>query len=174
MSGYYSKKKYDYCDQESLINIETGPGSYKTLPIQVKHEHCNIYNTVSNTSNIWQANTPTNLNYIVDIDSHLKNLNIPDSKCLDQRTLIEKDYKIKELLNKMDINNNECNKELESNYTRLEIPTYIYKERPQTRIEFPIIDPRLYVYEGITDEQYGNNRFGVNTRLQAKDMAGQK
>ena len=171
MSGYYSKKKYDCCDQQNIVNIETGPGTYKTLPIQIKHEQCNLYNTAPNISNIWQANTTSNLNYIVDIESHLKNLDIPDAKCLDKRTILDKDKHAHELLNKINVDTNECNRVLEPNYTRLEIPTFIYKEKPQTRVEFPIIDPRFYVYEGLPD-QYGNDRFGVNTRLQAKDMSG--
>jgi hypothetical protein len=173
MAGYYSKKKYDCCDQRNIIDIETGPGTYKTLPIQTKHEFCNLYNTAPNVSNIWQANTPSNLNYIVDIESHLKNLDIPDSKCLERRTLIDKGKHANELLNKINVNQEMCNRVLEPNYSRYDIPTYIYKEKPQTRIEFPIIDPRVYVYNGITNEQNGNNRFGVNTRLQVKDMSGE-
>lgn len=174
MSGFYSKKLYDTCDQKTIVNIETGPGTYKTLPMQIEIPMCDIYNTAPNNSNFWQSNTINNINYISDIESHLKNLDIPDSRCLERRTLIEKDHYAKELINKISPLNTTCSRNLEPNYSRLEYTTSTFKEKPQTRIEFPIIDPREFVYNGINSEQSGNNRFGVNTRLQAKDLTGVK
>jgi hypothetical protein len=44
---------------------------------------------------------------------------------------------------------------------------------PQTRFDYPIRDPRSFVYYGFGapgSDQVGSNRFGINTRLQAKDM----
>jgi hypothetical protein len=65
-----------------------------------------------------------------------------------------------------------CNKSLESSFSRLNNVVTDIRSKNQTRFDFPIIDPKEFVYMGINmgtgKEQIGSNRFGINSRQEAK------
>jgi hypothetical protein len=178
MSGIFSRKIYDNCYQSNRLNQGILPGSYKINVEQVKNNSsCIANNGTSNFRGIWYGpNEINSISALSDIESHLKNLDLPDSRCLEGRTLAEKNahanFLAKELKNKQGI----CSRNLEPVNTRLEASVLDVKMLPQTRFDFPIRDPRVFVYYGFNSdkpgsEQVGSNRFGINTRLQAKDMS---
>lgn len=171
MSGIFSRKIYDDCYQSNWTSQKTGAGSYKVNPTQVAQSACIGANGVNNYKGFWYgANEVKNINILSDVESHLKNLDIPDSRCLEGRTLIEKNMNAKKILGGFANVTSTCNRQLESTNSRLDSAVSDVKMMVQTRYDYPIVDPRAYVYNGINDEQSGSNRFGVNSRLQAKDM----
>lgn len=173
MSGISSRKIYDDCYQSNRVNQETGPGSYKVNIDQVGNEKCFVQTgTGNNVNNFWYNPTDIkNINFLSDIESHLKNLDLPDSRCLEGKTLIEKNIYANYLSKNIQSSKKTCSQDLDLRNTRLENSLSEVKMLTQNRFDFPIIDPRAYVYYGYKDsEQNGSNRFGVNTRQQAKNM----
>lgn len=172
MSGISSRKIYDQCYQSNRINQETASGTYKVNTSQINQAACIGANGVNNYRGFWFGlNEINNINVLSDVESHLKNIDIPDSRCLEGRTLIEKNNNALKLVGTFKNVSETCNRQLESSNTRLEVPVTDVKMMTQSRYDFPIIDPRAFVYMGITSEQSGSNRFGINSRLQAKDMS---
>ena len=174
MSGIFSRKIYDDCYQSNRLNQGTAPGSYKVNSTQVQNTSCIASNSMNNTRGIWYG--PNEIQYITalsDIESHLKNLDLPDSRCVEGRTVTEKNAYANYLSKSIKPINGVCSRNLESNNSRLESSVLDIKMAPQTRFDFPIRDPRSFVYfgfESANSEQVGSNRSGINTRLQAKDM----
>lgn len=174
MSGIFSRKIYDDCYQSNRVNQHTAPGSYRVNPTQLYNAGCVSSNGTSNMRGVWYGpNEVQHIQALSDIESHLKNLDVPDSRCLQGRTMIEKNLYANLLSKGINTNNKICSRNLEPTNTRLEASTLDVKMAPQTRFDFPIRDPRSYVYYGFEtkgSEQVGSSRFGVNTRLQAKSM----
>jgi hypothetical protein len=170
MSSYFARKIYDQCVQNNRINAETAPGSYKLEPSQLQYGNCILTNNSTNAKSIWYGGSEKgHTSHLSDIESHLKNLDIPDSKCLEGRTMIEKNLYAKSLIANYKSISETCNKQLDPQFSRLELPVTSYKSKTQTRFGFPIINPSEFVYYGTVPEQYNNNRFGINSRLVEKD-----
>jgi hypothetical protein len=110
-----------------------------------------------------------NMQHLVDLESHLKNLDLPLSQQIDGRTIPERNEisdKISEKIVKEDCPDEEF---MDIN-TRLESPPIFIREATITRFDYPIVPHTSYFYDGYEDSlQKGNNRSGVNTRLMAKD-----
>jgi hypothetical protein len=172
MSGISSRKIYDDCYQNNRLNQGTAPGSYKVNPTQVQNSLCLAANGMNNSHGMWYGpEEQINIKSLSDIESHLKNLDLPDSRCLEGRTMVEKNLYANYLSKSMKSNKTMCSRNLEQGNTRLEGSVSDVKMMNQSRFDFPIQDPRSSVYFGITGtEQTDSNRFGINTRLQAKDM----
>ena len=172
MSGIFSRKIYDECYQNNRINQGTAPGSYKVNPAQVQNTLCLVANGINNSHGMWYGpEEKLNINALSDIESHLKNLDLPDSRCLEGKTMVEKNLYVNNLIKNMKSNKIMCSKSLEQGNSRLELNKLDVKMMNQSRFDFPIQDPRSNVYYGFGGlEQVDSNRFGVNTRLQAKDM----
>jgi len=173
MSGISSRKMYDSCYQSNLIDQETRPGSYKVDLNQINQPDCIGLNGVNNYRGFWNApNEVENIEILSDIESHLKMLDLPDNKCIDGRTLIDRNYKISKIAEKIKNKTGYCNKSLEPSFTRLNNVVNDTKSMTQTRFDFPIIDPKEFVYDGINmgygKQQIGSNRFGINSRQEAK------
>jgi len=174
MSGIFSRKIYDDCYQSNRLNQGTAPGLYKVDSAQVNNASCVAANGMNNLRSIWYGpNEVQNITALSDIESHLKNLDLPDSRCLEGKTVSEKNAYANYLSKNMKTNKTLCSRNLEPSNTRLEGSVLDVKMAPQTRFDYPIRDPRSFVYFGFTNpgsEQVGSNRFGINTRIQAKDM----
>jgi len=173
MSGISSRKIYDNCYQSNFTNQETGPGSYKVNLNQINQPDCIGLNGINNFRGFWNApNEVENIEILSDIESHLRMLDLPDNKCIDGRTLIERNNKITKVAEKMKNKIGYCNQLLEPSFTRLNSVVSDVKSMRQSRFDFPIIDPKEYVYNGINmgygKEQMGSNRFGINSRQEAK------
>jgi hypothetical protein len=174
MSGIFSRKLYDDCYQLDRVAQETGPGSYKVNPTQLQNGSCVSAYGMSNSRGIWYGpNEINSIQALSDIESHLKNLDLPDSRCVQGRTLIDKNAYANSLAKSLNSTKSMCSRNLEPNNTRLAASTLDVKMAPQSRFDFPIRDPRSFVYYGIeskVSDQSGSNRYGMNTRLQAKSM----
>jgi hypothetical protein len=129
---------------------------------------------MNNLRSIWYGpNEVANVTTLSDIESHLKNLDLPNSRCVEGRTVTEKNAYANYLSKNLKSSSTMCSRNLEPSNTRLEASVLDVKMAPQTRFDYPIRDPRSFVYFGFSSpgsDQVGSNRFGVNTRLQAKDM----
>ena len=172
MSGIFSRKIYDDCYQNNRLNQGTAPGSYKVNTNQIQNKSCLAINGMNNSHGIWYTpEEQINIESLLDIESHLKNLDLPDSRCLEGRTMIEKNVYANFLSKNIKSNQTICSKSLEIGNTRLEGCVSDVKMMNQSRFDFPIQDPRSNVYFGFGgSEQVGSNRFGINTRYQAKSM----
>jgi hypothetical protein len=173
MSGVFSRKIYDDCYQNNRLNQGTKPGSYRVDNTQIQNSSCVIANGMSNSKGAWYGpNEISNVTALSDIESHLKNLDLPDSRCLEGRTMAEKNAYANSLSQNIKKTVSTCPKLLDVGNTRLENPVSDIKMMVQTRFDFPIQDPREWIYYGFSgSEQVDSNRFGINTRLQAKNTA---
>jgi hypothetical protein len=100
-------------------------------------------------------------------------LDLPQSRCVEGRTVIEKNAYANYLSKGIKPLDTMCSRNLEPTNSRLEASVLDVKMAPQTRFDYPIRDPRSFVFFGFESpgsEQVGSNRNGINTRLQAKDM----
>jgi hypothetical protein len=138
----------------------------------------------------------SNNGFRTEIESQLYNLDIPDSRCITMNTLEEKNQRINDYIKKLnvDVKYNECNQKQDEtyslleeqkldnnnyNYTRLNHPVNNLRSVFINRFNFPIIDPQEFIYNGYDGSavlvendninQNGNERFGQNTQLRAKD-----
>jgi hypothetical protein len=174
MSGISTRKIYDECFQSNRIEQETGAGTYKVHIAQIEQPDCIGLNGINTYRGFWNApNEVKNIEVLSDIESHLRMLDLPDNKCIDGRTLIERNN-IAEKLSQKKVNTTTfCSRTLEPSFSRLNNVVSDVKSMAQTRFDYPIIDPKEYVYMGFNmgtgKEQLGSNRFGINSRLEAKN-----
>jgi hypothetical protein len=111
------------------------------------------------------------------MENYLLNLDIPDSKCMDVNTLVEKDKRLKAEADKHKsiYNIQDCGDDISTRYSRLNNNINEIKDKPYNRYEFPLLDPKEFVYYGIEKTpQIGNNRAGVSTRIDIKDVIQQE
>jgi hypothetical protein len=111
------------------------------------------------------------IGYRTDIESQLQNIDVPDSRCITLKTMKEKNERLARISKTKKINYKTCDKDQDYIYSRLDIPVNNYRSVyvPQ-QWGFPIIDPKEWVFSGIANtNQIGNERYGINTQLKAKD-----
>lgn len=169
MSSIYTRKNYDDCFQEEIIRTSKGPGNYRVNVVQKSSKPSYpVQDTVSYRDNIYNPNTSTGDH--VNIESHLMRLDDRDSRCVEGRTLEDLNRCGASLVAKIPKNRGDGNKNLNSSYSRMERSALDVREMTTSRFDFPIEDPRKGVYHGMTEHQNGDERFGFNSRLMAKDM----
>lgn len=172
MAGINSRRKFDNCDIDNIIAITMKPGKYTVSEDQLQQNPLCVNNVLPMSSRIGRVSAldQRNSGALVDIESHLHNIDVPLSHCSNNRTLPERITKGQELA--AAVEGGVCGiEEVRTAYSRLDIPSNIYRESTTHRFDFPLISPSEFVYFGIEGtEQVGNNRNGINTRLQAKDM----
>ena len=172
MASHFSRKIYDNCYNVEFIDQQVNPCKYKIYePYAENREKCHALNGPrANKSKSTGELGDTNIGYRTEIESQLYNLDIPDSRCMKPHTIIEKNERLAKIANSQKINYKECNKNQDTLYSRLDIPVNNYRSIYINRYGYPIIDPREFVYYGTPNtEQIDNQRWGVNTQLQAKD-----
>ena len=171
MSSNYSRKIYDDCFQEEIVRTSKGPGNYRVNTVQKSNKP--TYPSQDNVSfrdNIYNPSMIKNVQDLINIESHLMRLDNNDNRCLEGRTLEDLNKCGNSLVEKLPKNRGESNRELNSSYSRMERPALDVREMTTSRFDFPIEDPRKSVYTGMTSQQNGDERFGFNSRLMAKDM----
>lgn len=169
MAGINSRPRFDTCDIPNILAITENPGKYILDESQISQSPYCINNIqgLSTRSGRVSALDHKNAASLIDIESHLYNLDTPLSNCY--QTIDNKNTKAQLLASGLDTG--VCNAEqLKTIYSKLDIDTTLYREATLHRFDFPIIPPTDFIYYGIEGtEQVGSNRDGVNTRLQAKD-----
>lgn len=175
MSGIFSRRNYDNCLQNEIVDRTTKPGTI-TLEPSVSRSDKTCFSKNSPHSN--RVRNTSNLNIrsigdIVTMENYLLNLDIPDSKCMDVNTLVEKDKRLKAEADKHKniYNVPDCGDDISTRYSRLNNNVNEIKDKPYNRYEFPLLDPKEFVYYGIEKTpQIGNNRAGISTRIDIKDV----
>jgi len=170
MSGIYTRSLYDECNNKETLNISTGPGIWTNNTIQKNPDACFSKYGPRNTRMMNSSELNIEYNNAIDIENSLYGLDIPLSRCMTQRTLIERDQKLNNTYNSMPLKKEPefCNNYLDLNHTRLEEPLHL-SELPYPAFAYPIIDPRASVYYGeLSTPTYGNLREGLQTRYDTK------
>ena len=172
MSGIFTKQKYDNCYTDEFYVQEVNPGRYRIDKNFAESEY-KCSSTFGPRQNSRNANSETpagNLHERKDIENYLLNLDIPDSRCMNLNTLLEKNQRLYNLTKNKKCEVESCEKILDFNYTRLDEPVLNLRSVYINRFGYPIVDPMSTLYYGMEGtEQCGNSRFGVNTQLAAKD-----
>ena len=197
MAGIYSRKIYDECYDTEFINQQDNPGKYRTFnDFAENKDYCLSLNGPRSNKHISTGELGklndidfnkdfdqfilNNNSYKKEIESQLLNLDIPNSKCLHDNTLIEKNDKLNKLSDKFNSNIkfNTCDNN-NINYSRLDSPVKNLRSVFINRYDFPIIEPSEFVYYGYNGnsdimssssiKQINNERFGENTTLKIKD-----
>ena len=171
MAGINSRPKFDTCDIDNILAITTKAGNYSVSLDQIGGiPYCpaNVQPMQSRGARMSLLDTK-NASTLVDIESHLQQIDTPLSNCSLLRTLDEKNQRAQELYNTLDMG--VCAAEqIKTIYSKLDIDSNIYRSMTSHRFDFPIIPPSDFTYFGIPGtDTMDNNRQGVNTRLQAKD-----
>ena len=173
MSSYHSRTKYDNDFYNEFINDQKKEGNYR-IDNNYSENNSKCYSLFGPRQNNNKSNTEINDYNMSDrkeIESFLKNLDMPTSRSMNNRTLNDKNNKLNEFLKNKQMNNyNECNKLLDDNNTRLNNDILELKSVNINRFEYPIINPVFQVFSGFENtEQVNNDRNGLNSRLKAKD-----
>ena len=172
MSGQYTKKIYDNCYSLEFIDQQVNPCKYNTYePYGNNKDKCNALNgpRANKTRSTGELGDST-FAHRTDIESQLFNLDVPDSRCITLQTMREKNERLAKIANSKKVKYSECDKKNDYTYSRLDIPVNNFRSIYINRYDFPIIDPKEFTYYGISNtDQIGNERFGINTQLRAKD-----
>lgn len=179
MSGHFSRLSYDKCFLDQETNQSTKPGDYKLYYGQTNNDNScsttigprNNRNGIS--SEIKQSET---LAARTDLESSLSLRDQKASKCMDGRTLEEKNKKLTGDLKGLSV----CSNFLNPINSRLDTPMEEYKglSTLKLQVDFPIVDPVERVFYGHNKtsllNQEENSRAGKMTRLEAKDEYSKK
>ena len=173
MAGIFARKIYDECYNIEFINQQVNPAKYRTYgPFGENAKKCNALNGPrANKARSTGELGDTNIGYRTDIESQLQNLDVPDSRCITLQTVREKNERLAKIAKARTINYSKCDKNQDTLYSRLDIPVNNYRSIYINRFDYPIIDPKEFVYYGYekSNDQINNQRFGVNTQLAARD-----
>jgi len=173
MSGIVSRTKYDNEYFNEFVNQQTNEGNYRINNVYSENNNrCySLFGPRQNNNNTNSEISSYNVSDRREIESYLRNLDMPTSRSMNYRTLNDKNDKLNDLLKSKQLNTfNECNNFLDINNTRLDNDLRDFKSVNIDRYEYPIIQPLNYVFNGFSNtEQVNNDRNGVNSRLRAKD-----
>lgn len=174
MSGHFSRNLYDECYNKEALNLSTGPGKWTLDTAQQSDALCYSQNGPRNTRTGNSSVLPIEYPNAVEIESALKGLDVPLSRCMSVNSLQERDVTMNKMYNEAKKRNagQNCNNFLDMNYTRLEEPSRI-TEKSYNRYGFPIIDPNEWNFFGFSGQQFnsnteGNVRDGRSTRYDTK------
>ena len=168
MSGYYSRKLYDHCDLSERRRISIGEGNYRTSSDPVSNSRCAQPLGVGLArDSIYNPTKSNKIKSMIMLDSHLRNLDEVSSKC--NSSMDEKNRKAKSIY-KHDERLDSCNPLLQSSYSRMEQPAIDVRSMCDNRFGFPIQDHRNEIFYGFKGtNQFGDMRFGIDSRADAKD-----
>jgi hypothetical protein len=170
MSGIFSRSLYDECNNKETVNISTGPGVWTNNTMQKNPTACFSKNGPRNSRLMNSSELNVYYENAIDVESSLYGLDVPLSRCMTQRTLIERDQKLNNTYNSIGTKKEPefCSNYLDLNYTRLEEPLHV-SEKAYPSFGFPVIDPREFVFYGeATYNTSGNLRGGLQTRYDTK------
>ena len=170
MSGIYSRKNYDECYYPMLKKMTEGSIDNNINNEKIHNNYCINKNLPLNSRAAYMSKLDyKNIHNLVDLESTLKNIDLPLSEQINGRTISERNVVLNNISNK--IIKEVCNdEEFTDINTRLDYPPIFIRESTITRFDFPIVPHTSYYYDGYENSlQIGNNRRGINTRLMARD-----
>lgn len=179
MSGHFSRLSYDKCFLDQETNQSTKPGDYKLYYGQTNNDNsCTTTLGPRNNRNgiSSEINQSKTLAARTDLESSLSLRDQKASRCMNGRTLEEKNKKLIGELSSFTA----CNSFLNPINSRLDTPMDEYKglSTINLQVQFPIIDPVESVFYGHNKtnlvNQEENSRGGKMTRLEAKDEYSKK
>lgn len=158
--GHSSKLQYDDCYYSDRLKESTGPLGYR-LNGNYNTNCSSCLSTLgprsgfmgNDVSTTVSADTPARAQYVTDVESILKNLNVPQSRCKTGKT------------NNIDVNKfslkhaSLCNKFLDPMASRLSYPAATYRDMAVNRFYDLNQDPQANIFWDSAS----------NTRLEAKD-----
>lgn len=170
MSGIYSRQNYDYCYYPILKKMTEESINHNINDDKIYSNFCINHNVPTNSKTAFMSSLDyKNIENLIDLESHLKNLDIPLSQQIEGRTILERNKISKQISDKI-IKKDCSDEEFTDLNTRLENPPIFIRESTFTRFDYPIVPHTSYLYDGFENTlQTGNSRSGVNTRLMAKD-----
>lgn len=168
MSGYYSRKLYDHCDLSERRRISIGEGNYRTSSDPVSNRRCvQPLGVGLARDTIYNPTKRNKTKSMISLDSHLKNLDEVSSKCTS--SMAEKNKKARTIYDASD-SLQSCDSIMESSYSRMERPASDVRSMCDNRFGFPIQDHRNEIFYGFKGtNQFGDMRFGIDSRADAKD-----
>lgn len=170
MSGIYSRQNYDDCYYPILKKMTEESINHNINDDKIYSNFCINNNVPTNSKTAFMSSLDyKNIENLIDLESHLKNLDIPLSQQIEGRTILERNKISKQISDKI-IKKDCSDEEFTDLNTRLENPPIFIRESTFTRFDYPIVPHTSYLYDGFENTlQTGNSRSGVNTRLMAKD-----
>lgn len=170
MSGHYSRKRYDDCYYGETVKQSVRPLSHQLDLTQAENDDKCFHVRGPAPSRHGELPTKDRV-FRTQVETYLRNIDMPDSRCMPNYMLAEKDRRLRAFVSKDRLPFNQCKTEqLDYQASRLDLPVHVYRSATINRYEFPIIPPQDTVYFGITDTtQVNNDRHGINTRLRLKD-----
>lgn len=157
--GHSSRLGYDDCAYPDKLMESTGPLAYR-LDTNYNHNCDGCLSTfgprsgfMGNGVSTTTGHVPATAQYVTDVESILKNLNVKSSKC--------KTGKFNDIdVTKLGLKHNPiCNKFLDPMSSRLTYPAATYRDMSINRFYDLNQDPQLNIFWN----------FETNTRLEAKD-----
>lgn len=180
MSGFYTRTLYDECNNIEGLNISTGPGKWVISTPQQSDNPCFSAHGPRNTRTGNSSILPVEYSNSVEIESSLRGLDVPLSRCMAPNALLARDKILNERIKDAKKRNagENCTSFLDVNHTRLEPPARI-TEKPYNRYGYPIIDPNEWNFYGFGDNTFsttteGNVRDGRSTRYDVKRTLDKK
>jgi hypothetical protein len=170
--AHFSRKIYDNCYSLEFVDQQVNPCKYRTLDdFAESNNKCHALNGPRTNRNRATGELgSTNIAFRTDTESLLKNLDVPDSRCITMNTMKEKNERLSKHAKSLNVVHTNCSKESDTIYSRLDAPVNDLRSVYINRFEFPIIPPSEFVYYGTPNtDQINNQRWGVNTQLAAKD-----
>lgn len=168
----YGRKLYDHCDLIEQDKISKTPGNYRLSSKPVSHNRSSVPLTSGLTrDSIFNPEVRQHVGTYVDLESHLQRIDHVDSKCTKGRTLDDLNQKAKTIRDKLPQVSGLADSRLMSSYSRMENPPQDLRSATISRFDFPIIDPKSQIFYGIPGtDQVGDFRFGVDSRMDARDI----
>jgi len=167
MSNHFGRLTYDQCYINEETKRSTMIGDYNLYYGQSQHDNSciSLDGPRNNRNNNSSENSKNTLGERAEIESHLSNRDEPETKCCRNRSLDDKRKRISRNLQY----NTQCNEYLNPQHSRLNQPIDNFRglSTINLQVDYPIIDPQENVFYGHNNNM--NDRFGSNTRLEAKD-----
>jgi hypothetical protein len=175
MSGAYTRKLYDHCDMEEQDRISKGNGNYNLSKDPKLHKaRLRPNGIMQSRDSIFNPHRKIHIGAMVDLESHLRNIDDNENnndRCGD-KTIKEKNRIAGKIYND-DVKQKfgKAEQRLAPSYSRMERPAQDVRSMTINRFDFPVTDPRAEIFYGFEGtQQVGDMRFGMDTRLDARDM----